>query len=184
MDVTFELIAVCGVVIGSFGIIAFAALRWRTERNRLRRDLSDTPFTFPRTASMLAEMDGHTAYIDASSDLRRSAAVALATTMQTLSQDTYFASWAVNAEYTLWRLRENGANDDDKELGITDRHCMILKLLSEECDGWWMYPIDENGKHVDTPLTFVTLEAWCEHVNQFRGYPGGFADFKGEKLPT
>jgi hypothetical protein len=78
------------------------------------------------------------------------ARVGLFALMSGISEEFYAASWLVALEHSLWKMVEGGPRGFGRG-EVTERQVRLLKLLSEECDGWWVF---------DDDLTFLTLEEW------------------------
>jgi hypothetical protein len=73
--------------------------------------------------------------------------------MTGLSEDLWCAGWLDDLEYILW----DGSPDQPLGLGVlTRRQRKLLRMLSEECAGWWIWK-DGNPK-------FVSLEWWRAHL--------------------
>ena len=68
-------------------------------------------------------------------------------------EDLWCAGWLDDLEYILW----DGSPDRPLGLGVlTGRQRKLRRILSEECDGWWIWK-DGNPK-------FVSLEWWRAHL--------------------
>ncbi len=76
------------------------------------------------------------------------AALGLLGLMLGLSEECWCAGWMSGTEHALWRIE---AGQGWGQCEITERQATLLRLLSEECDGWWYY---EDGPK------FIRLEAW------------------------
>jgi hypothetical protein len=81
------------------------------------------------------------------------AALGLLGLMTGLSEEYFCAGWIKDLEYWLWRAVSNQSFGMGK---ISERQAELLRLLSEECDGWWIWEAD-NPK-------FVSLEWWRAHL--------------------
>ena len=100
-------------------------------------------------------------------------AISLMVLMSGLSEQSFAAGWAVNLEYELWQCRQGEPPWNDRlpeDRRISARQCSLLRSLSEECDGWWMYPLDDPH----APLRFVSLMDWEKHIQDHWIYRGGF----------
>lgn len=88
-------------------------------------------------------------------DTEEAAAIGLLALMTGISEEFWCASWLIDLEYSLW-----DATTDTKfgRRTITKRQATLLRLLSEECDGWWRYDRD-HGEPV-----FISRSDWQEHV--------------------
>lgn len=81
------------------------------------------------------------------------AALGLLGLMTGISEEFWCAGWMSGLEYDLWEAA------DGKHYGqgqITKRTAALLRLLSEECDGWWYYA--HNGPK------FVSRADWRKKV--------------------
>lgn len=79
------------------------------------------------------------------------AANALAALMSSLSEDLWCAGWLAGTEQRLWQMVQGGP----REWGmgeVTHRQVDLLRLLSEEAEGWIIY--GTNGPH------FVPIDQW------------------------
>ena len=82
------------------------------------------------------------------------AALGLLGLMTGLSEAYFCAGWLDELEYRLWRAKPNqpfGAGE------ITARQAELLRLLSEESHGWWIW--------ADGEPTFVSLDWWRAHLS-------------------
>lgn len=61
------------------------------------------------------------------------------------------SGWMNNLEHYLWRVAQGGERGYGMQT-ITERQATLLKLLSEEADGWWVW--DDDGPR------FISLTAW------------------------
>lgn len=80
------------------------------------------------------------------------AALGLLGMMLGLSEEFWCAGWETGTEHALWRV-EAGTHWGQGE--ITERQATLLRLLSEECDGWWEWS--------DGPK-FIRREAWTQKL--------------------
>lgn len=73
-----------------------------------------------------------------------------------ISEDCWCAGWLTGIEFDLWRaISEPGGSSF-----IAERQRMVLRLLSEECGGWWTWR--EGGAAPE----FLPLETWLDVVRQ------------------
>ena len=80
------------------------------------------------------------------------AALGLLGLMSGISEEYWCAGWLTSLEFDLWN-----AAQADRKYGhgiITERQATLLRLLSEECEGWWHWKED-----ADNPQ-FVPLNEW------------------------
>lgn len=87
------------------------------------------------------------------------AALGLLGLMTGLSEELWCAAWMSDTEYRLWNVTP-GTGWGMGE--ITDRQATLLRLLSEECDGWWFYEAGKGPK-------FIRREQWIERMNSLKG---------------
>lgn len=80
------------------------------------------------------------------------AAIGLLAMMKGISEWGWCAGWMSGIEYDLWRA-EAGAGIGQQTL--TERQATLLRLLSEECDGWWYW---DNGEK------FISRSKWIEKI--------------------
>lgn len=83
-------------------------------------------------------------------DQSEAASYGLFALMSAISEDCWCAGWLHNLELSLWQAREAGP----MKFGmgeITQRQCDLLRLLSDEAGGWWVYG--------DKPC-FLSLDEW------------------------
>jgi hypothetical protein len=78
------------------------------------------------------------------------ASVGLLALMTGMSEEFWCAGWMMGMEYSLWRVT---VGQPFGQGIITERQATLLRLLSEECDGWWMW-VDDDGP------AFIRTEQW------------------------
>lgn len=72
--------------------------------------------------------------------------------MTGISEEFWAASWMDGLEWALWRMVEGGSRGYG--LGkVTERQVQLLKLLSDECGGWWIWEGGQGPR-------FLRLDAW------------------------
>lgn len=92
----------------------------------------------------------HNAFCDAADE---GAALGLLGLMTGLSEEHWCAGWITGLEFALWEVPA-GARFG---MGlVTERQSLLLKLLSEECDGWWHWQDDE--------AQFIRRADWIERI--------------------
>lgn len=64
------------------------------------------------------------------------AALGLLGLMRGLSEELWCAGWINCLEYSLWNVQPGMLYGQGS---ITERQSILLRLLSEECDGWWFW---------------------------------------------
>lgn len=87
------------------------------------------------------------------------AALGLLGLMTGISEEFWCAGWMSDLEYDLWQVPAG------KKYGhgeITERQSTLLRLLSDECDGWWHW--DEEGGAV-----FIRREEWLKKLAKLKG---------------
>lgn len=80
------------------------------------------------------------------------AALGLLGLMLGISEEFWCAGWMTGLEHDLW---EAPAGKSYGMGTISERQATLLKLLSEECDGWWWWN--------DGPK-FIRLDTWRERL--------------------
>lgn len=78
------------------------------------------------------------------------AKIGLLALMSGISEESWCATWMTGLERALWNARENGPGPYG-QIDITERQATLLRLLSEEAGGWWIW---DDGER------FVSLETW------------------------
>jgi len=91
------------------------------------------------------------------------AALGLLGLMSGISEECWCASWLKGLEFDLWNVAVHTSYGQGT---ITERHAILLRLLSEECEGWWCWKNEE----ADNP-EFVSLAEWKTIFN--RAPPNG-----------
>jgi hypothetical protein len=89
------------------------------------------------------------------------AALGLLGLVSGISEECWCASWLDGLEFDLWKAATNVNYGQGR---ITERQAKLLRLLSEECDGWWCWKGDET----DNPQ-FVSLAEWRGILEQSVG---------------
>ena len=104
----------------------------------------------------------------AEDDAAGGAALGLLGLMTGLSEENWCAGWMSGLEYSLWRIREceeHPVPDSVAGMGmgrVTDRQRDLLRLLSDECGGWWV------SAEEDYSIRFVPLDDWRAHIAERR----------------
>ncbi len=83
-------------------------------------------------------------------DTEEGAALGLLALMTGISEEFWCAGWMNGMEFDLWR-RAAGTNYGQGI--ITERQATLLRLLHEECGGWWMWDYARGP-------VFVRTEEW------------------------
>ena len=78
--------------------------------------------------------------------------------MTGISEEAWCASWLNELEFILWRAC-HGAPAEYGHQTVTPRQAELLRLLSEEANGWWVYDSDHG------PI-FVTKEEWLDRYRE------------------
>jgi hypothetical protein len=89
-------------------------------------------------------------------DAAHGAELGLLALMTGISEEHYFAGWMTGLEFDLWRARETGPLEYGRG-AITRRQCDLLRLLSEEAGGWWVFDMDRG------PI-FLHMAEWLERA--------------------
>lgn len=92
-------------------------------------------------------------------DASEGAALGLLGLMTGLSEEFWCAGWMSGMEYSLWRA---GAGMRWGQGIISERQATLLRLLQEECDGWWAWV----GEGADSGPQFFRTAAWLEHLRK------------------
>jgi hypothetical protein len=82
------------------------------------------------------------------------AALGLLGLMKGISEWGWCAGWMSGIEFDLWKAEAG------KRIGqetLTERQAALLRLLSEECDGWWFWEGNDGPK-------FVTRADWRKRL--------------------
>jgi hypothetical protein len=93
------------------------------------------------------------------------AAAGLLALMTSISEGEWCAGWLRDIEFDLWE-RAQSATGPGQDPRTGERQSYLLKLLAEECGGWWRWD-DAAGAPV-----FVTDDAWRALVRRRNGEPG------------
>jgi hypothetical protein len=83
---------------------------------------------------------------------KEGAALGLLALMAGISEEYWCAAWISGLEYELWQA------DAGQKCGqgvITERQAALLRLLSEECGGWW----------AGAGRVFVPMETWVGRLS-------------------
>lgn len=128
---------------------------------------------FRPEVTIRTERNGLLQNVPVAGSAEEGAAIGLMVLMSGISEQSFAAGWAVNLEYELWQCAQGEPSWNDRlpeDRRIAARQCTLLRLLSDECDGWWMSPPDEPG----SPLRFVSLTNWKRHIAHFWVHRLGF----------
>jgi hypothetical protein len=79
------------------------------------------------------------------------AALGLLALMTGISEECWCAGWLQGLEFKLWNIQANSAYGRGT---ITERQAVLLRLLSQESEGWWHW---KDG--AENPQ-FVSLAEW------------------------
>ena len=90
-------------------------------------------------------------------DAEEGARVGLLGLMTGLSEELWCAGWLVDLEFILW-FASHGDAAATGSRAATPRQAELLRLLSDEAGGWWVY-----GK--DGPV-FLQTEEWLRRLEQ------------------
>jgi hypothetical protein len=83
-------------------------------------------------------------------DRQEAAALGPLALMTGISEEFWCAGWMAGLEDALWRVQPGTKWGQGT---ISERQALLLRLLSEECDGWWRW--EDNAGPV-----FVKLADW------------------------
>jgi hypothetical protein len=88
-------------------------------------------------------------------DAEEGARLGLLGPMTGISEERWCAGWLSNLEFILWRAR-NGEPSGFEVGSATPRQAELLRLLSEEAGGWWVY--EEAGP------VFLPMDEWLRRL--------------------
>jgi len=88
----------------------------------------------------------------ANHDFAGVAQYALAGMMAAISEDLWYAGWLNGLERILWNVVQGDTRID----AVSERQVQLLKLLSEEAEGWIAW---EDG------VVFVPMSQWLDRVS-------------------
>lgn len=92
-------------------------------------------------------------------DAQEGARYGLLCLMTGISEEIWCASWLSGLEFLLWDAMHGEEPNENRR--CTPRQKQLLKLLSEEAEGWWVWD-DKHGPR------FLDLDAWEEWRKQHR----------------
>lgn len=95
--------------------------------------------------------NAHDAFCDAADE---GAALGLLGLMTGISEEFWCAGWMDGLEFSLWNAPPGMSYGTGT---ITERQSQLLKLLSEECDGWW---------HWNDGAKFIRMADWLVRTKQ------------------
>lgn len=90
-------------------------------------------------------------------DAFEGAALGLLGLMTGISEEFWCVGWMSGLEYTLWYVE---AGQEYGQGMISERQSTLLRLLHEECDGWWAW----IGEGMAAGPKFLTTAEWLQHV--------------------
>lgn len=93
------------------------------------------------------------------------AAMGLLGVMSGLSEEMWCAGWLSGLEHSMWAIRQGGS----RKFGmgeVSQRQADLLRLLSEECSGWWVWD-DAKGP------VFVRMSEWEKRLAALPAQPPG-----------
>ncbi len=94
------------------------------------------------------------------------AALGLLGLMTGISEEYWCAGWMSGLEFSLWQAAQSGPMSYGQG-HITERQATLLRLLSEESDGWWRW-IDDTRDASKSGARFVRLDDWRAHLEKIR----------------
>lgn len=84
------------------------------------------------------------------------AALGLLGLMKGISEEFWCAGWMSGMEYDLWRAE---AGKRWGQGSLTERQATLLRLLSEECGGWWYWNENDGPK-------FIRTQEWVKRLRE------------------
>lgn len=103
-------------------------------------------------------------------DASEGAALGLLGLMTGISEEFWCAGWLTGLEFSLWKAPTGMRFGQGS---ITERQSQLLKLLSEESDGWWCW---QNGE-----ATFVCMADWLKLLPDDSSAGSGARDNREER---
>ena len=76
--------------------------------------------------------------------------------MTGISQEAWCAGWMTGLENELWRAATGLPGPYGRGV-VTQRQADLLRLLSDEADGWWVYDADRGP-------TFLPIDEWLRRA--------------------
>lgn len=89
-------------------------------------------------------------------DASEGAAFGLIGVMTGISEACWCAGWLNGLEFQLWKARQGPGRFGQGE--VTERQSSLLRLLAEECDGWWIYDRADNPRFIRTAEWLAILK--------------------------
>jgi hypothetical protein len=83
----------------------------------------------------------------------------LAELMSELSEEAYYAAWAVGLEYALWEAVLDGRSEWGM-LELTEEQRTQLRQLAEECAGWIVFDDQRQEVWLSTPDWQALFARW------------------------
>ncbi len=93
-------------------------------------------------------------------DASEGAAVGLYALMAGISEEFWCAGWMHGLEYALWDALTNDGRRSYGRGYISERQRDLLRMLADECCGWWMWDTDLGR------IGFVRLPDWRQIVER------------------
>ena len=79
--------------------------------------------------------------------------------MAGISEECWCSGWMMENEFACWQAAAAGRAQNYGQNVITVRQAKLLKLLSDEAGGWWIW---------DHKPRFVRLDEWLESLSAAR----------------
>ena len=90
-------------------------------------------------------------------DPAEGARLGLLALMAGISEECWCAGWMMDNEFTCWKSVKSGYPQSNGQSVITARQALLLKLLSDEAGGWWIWDGGARPK-------FISLDKWSERL--------------------
>jgi hypothetical protein len=86
-------------------------------------------------------------------DAAEGARLGLLGMMTGISEDHWSAGWLKDLELELWQARQDGGPFEYGHGVVTQRQCALLRLLSDEAGGWWVFDMGAGP-------VFLSMNQW------------------------
>lgn len=94
-------------------------------------------------------------------DPAEGAGLGLLALMAGISEECWCAGWMMDNEFACWKAAESGIAQNYGQSIITVRQAQLLRLLSLESGGWWIWDGGAKPK-------FIRLDKWFERLQSIK----------------